>query len=178
MPGFFSNVLSCFNPARALLAAAGMGLLLAAAGCDQQRVSRMEVGVSTEADVKREFGEPPRTVERADGSKVLEYPRQPEGSTNLKITIGADGRLVSIRQQLSPENFAEVQPGMPQQAVRDLLGQPATKRRYDLKPDEEHWDWRFVEGQKRRVFTVTFDRDANVLRTETTDDQRDMQTGG
>ncbi len=149
------------------------------AGCDQQRVSKLEPGVATEADLKREFGEPTRIIEKADGTKVYEYARQPEGVTNYRALIGADGRLTALTQQLTPENFAQVQPGMSQAAVRNLLGKPAKTERFDLKPDETHWHWRFEErGGQRRVFSVTFDRGGEVQASAIGDDPRDTQIGG
>ena len=45
-------------------------LLWAAAllsACDTERAARLEEGVSTEADVRAQFGEPVQITERADG---------------------------------------------------------------------------------------------------------------
>ncbi len=147
-----------------------MSLLLTLAallttGCDERRAAKLEEGVSTEADVRAQFGEPPQVVEKADGSKVLHYPRQPEGWTNYQAVIGADGKLASLRQLLTPANFAQVQPGMTQEQVRTLLGRHAGTQRYAMKPDEEVWFWRFVDGQEKKVFEVTFDRERKVLST-------------
>ena len=154
-------------------------LALAAAGCDQQRAANVQEGQSTEADVRRQFGEPTQITEKADGSKLLEYPRQPEGTTNYLAVIGTDGKLSALTQQLTPENFAQVQNGMAQPAVRRLLGKPAKTQRFDLKPDEEHWSWRFEEkGGHRRIFTVTFDAESKVKATATGEDPRDTQPGG
>ncbi|MCG2592914.1 outer membrane protein assembly factor BamE [Ramlibacter sp. XY19] len=151
-------------------------LLLAAAlvagGCDEQRASKLEEGVSTEYDVRHQFGEPAQVVERPDGSKVFSYPRQPEGTTNYEIAIGPDGKMSSLRQLLTPANFAKVQPGMYQGDVRRLLGRQAKSVFYATKPDEEVWQWRFVQGQTPKVFEVTFDRDRKVLATATVDDER------
>src|SRR5688500_18928069 len=102
----------------AMLALLG-GLL---AGCDSQRIAKLEEGVATEADVRREFGEPERVREEGDGSRTLEYPRQPAGRQNYLITIGPDGRMSALRQVLSARYFAMVVPGMTRQQVRDLLG--------------------------------------------------------
>ena len=133
-----------------------LAILLAAAAalaaCDQQRIEKLEEGVATEADVRRQFGEPVQITEKADGSKVLEYPRQPEGSTNYLITIGADGKMSSLRQLLTPINFAKVQPGMDQAEVRRTLGKPARTQRFAMKPDEDVWEWRFLDGQQKKVF--------------------------
>lgn len=150
-------------------------------GCDQRRIDKLEEGVATETDVRQQFGEPTMVTEKADGSKWLEYPRQPEGSTNYLIVIGSDGKMVSLRQLLTPENFAKVQPGMGQIEVRRLLGKPAKEQRFAMKPDEEVWDWRFIDrrvGEVRKVFSVTFDREHRVLTTATTEDSRDTHTGG
>ncbi|WP_395701413.1 outer membrane protein assembly factor BamE [Aquabacterium sp.] len=148
------------------------------AACDQQRIEKLQPGVSGEAEVRQQFGEPVMVVEKADGSKVLEYPRQPEGSTNYFITLGPDGKLQSIRQALTPESFAQVQPGMPQGEVRKLLGRPAKAQRFAMKPDEEVWDWRFLDGQQKKQFSVTFDREHKVLSTATADDPRETMQGG
>lgn len=147
------------------------------AACDEQRSARLEEGLSTEADVRKQFGEPVVVVEHADGSKLLDYPRQPEGTTNYQIEIGADGKLSSLRQLLSPANFAKVQPGMSQDAVRRLLGRPAKQWQFPTKPGESVWDWRFEEAQTRKVFSVTFGPDLAVLSTATADDTRGSDPG-
>ncbi|MBQ0933931.1 outer membrane protein assembly factor BamE domain-containing protein [Ideonella paludis] len=162
------------HTALALLTALALAGLSA---CDQERVAKLEEGVASESDVRQQFGEPTRTVERADGSKVLEYPRQPEGTTNYVIEIGPDGKMSSLRQLLQPANFAKVQPGMSDLEVRQLLGQPAKTHRFDLKPDETIWDWRFQDGQERKVFSVTFGKDKTVIATATQDDPRERDAG-
>lgn len=151
---------------------AGLSLL---AACDPERISKLEEGLATEADVRQQFGEPTLVVERADGSRLLEYPRQPEGSSNYAIVIGPDGKMSSLRQLLHPDNFAKVQPGMPQAEVRQLLGRPAKTWQFPTKPDETLWDWRFLDGQQRKVFSVTFDRDLRVVTSSTSDDPRELQ---
>lgn len=151
------------------------GWLLALAGCD--RASRLEEGVSTEVEVRKEFGEPVTVTVSPDGTRTLDYPRQPEGWTNYVIQIGPDGKMSSLRQLLHPGNFARVQPGMGREQVRQLLGRTARTTRYALK-DEEVWEWRFKEGgNTSRVFSVVFDREGRVLRTATEDDPREVLPG-
>lgn len=135
----------------ALLSFAALATL---AGCDAQRISELQPGVSTEADVRDRFGIPENTWNEADGGRTLEYNRQPAGSENFMITLTADGKLVTVRQVLNPGNFARVQPGMGMDEVRRLLGKPAKSTRFDLS-GETHVDWRFQEGPNtRKVFTV------------------------
>ena len=156
-------------------------LLLSAAllvACDAKRIEKLEEGVATEADVRQQFGDPVTVTEKADGSKIMEYPRQPEGSTNYLITIGADGKMSALRQLLSPANFAKVQPGLAKDEVRRMLGKPAKTQRFALKPDEEIWDWRFIEAGVPKVFSVTFGGDARVMSTAVGNDPRETHTGG
>ena len=112
------------------------------AGCDAQRIEKLEEGVATEADVRAQFGEPAAVLAEADGSRTFEYPRQPEGWTNYRIQIGADGTMSSLRQLLNPDNFARVKPGLTREQVRELLGRPAKTWNFPTKPDETIWDWR------------------------------------
>lgn len=155
-----------------LLALAALG------GCDPARVARLEEGVSTEAQVRQEFGEPLTVVERSDGSKVLEYPRQPEGWTNYRITIGPDGKMSSLRQLLHADNFAGVQAGQTEQQVRDRLGRPAKRESWPLKGETELW-WRFrPDANSSKLFSVHFDTEGRVLRTSIGDDPREQAQAG
>ena len=156
-----------------LAAAAIAAAVFALVGCDQQRIAKLEEGVASEADVRREFGEPVAVFNEPDGGRTFEYPRQPEGQTNYFITIGADGKMSALRQVLKPAEFAKISPGLDKADVRKLLGRPAKTQRFDLKPDEEHWEWRWLEAQQAKLFSVTFDRDGKVTTSASSDDLRD-----
>jgi hypothetical protein len=148
---------------RTFLAFAAGILLLA--GCDRQRIEGLEEGVSTEADVRARFGNPENVWEGPNGERIFEYNRQPSGQRNYMISIGPDGRMTALRQVLHAANFAKVQPGMPMEDVRKLLGKPAKQTPYPLKR-ETAWDWRYVEPPNTpMVFTVWFDPDMRVART-------------
>jgi outer membrane protein assembly factor BamE (lipoprotein component of BamABCDE complex) len=153
-------------------------LTLGLLACDQQKIAKLEEGLSTEADVRQQFGEPATVVRHADGSMMLEYPRQPEGQTNYFIGIGPDGKMSSLRQVLTPANFAKVQPGMDKTQVRNLLGRPAKTMPYALK-QEEVWDWRFLHEQQNKQFSVSFSMaSGKVVSTATQDDPRETTGGG
>ncbi len=152
----------------AVVCAATLGL----AACD--RTSQLEEGVSTEMQVRQEFGDPTTVTVQPDGTRVFDYPRQPEGFTNYVIIIAADGKVSSIRQLLTPDNFAKVTPGLTQQEVRNILGREAKRQRYDLKK-EEVWSWRFKQdGLNARMFNVTFSG-GQVTSTEVGEDPRESQ---
>lgn len=155
----------------ALGACAAAVALFGFIGCDQRRIDRLEPGVSTEADVRREFGAPAAVFDEPGGARTLDYPRQPEGLVNYLVTIGADGRMAALRQVLQPANFARVAPGMDREEVRRLLGKPAKTQRYALKRREE-WTWRWADGPTAKEFGVVFDDGGRVVSSAVAADTR------
>lgn len=150
-----------------LLGAAVWGL----AACDQHKIAKLEEGVATEADVRREFGNPAAVFDEPGGARTLEYPRQPEGQTNYFITIGGDGKMSSLRQVLKDDSFVRIKPGLDKAEVRRLLGRPAKSQTFAGK-GEEVWDWRYLAGQQPRIFSVTFDINGRVLSAASADEAR------
>lgn len=148
-----------------------------ACACDSRKIEKLEEGVSTEADVRTQFGAPDAVYDEAEGARTFEYARQPEGQKNYMITIGADGRMTALRQVLRPDVFLRIEPGMDKQNVRRLIGRPATNRIYELK-NEEVWEWRFLDGAQSKRFGVTFDAGGHVVGTAITADDAQMQIGG
>ncbi len=146
-----------------VVAAGLLGLLLSA--CDPQRIESLEEGVATEADVRAKFGEPEKIWDAPGGGRTFEYSRQPAGHRNYMITIGPDGKMSALRQVLTPENFAKVQPGMMMEDVRKMLGKPMKVTPYELKR-EIAYDWRYLNAPNTSmVFTVVFNPDYRVLRS-------------
>ena len=145
------------------LVAIGIAVVLTA--CDSRRIEKLEEGVATEADVRKEFGEPEKIWDAADGGRTFEYSRQPQGHVNYMITIGADGKMSALRQVLTQRNFDKVTPGMMMEDVRKILGKPMKITPYELKR-EVAYDWRYMEPPATSmVLTVTFNTDYRVLRT-------------
>jgi SmpA / OmlA family len=140
--------------------------LLGLGGCDPQAIKELEEGVSTEADVRARFGEPERVWDGVSGERIFEYNRQPAGHRNYMISIGADGKMSALRQVLTPENFAKVQPGMMMEDVRKMLGKPMRVVPYELKK-ETYYNWRYLDAPNTSmVFSAVFNGDMRVVRTE------------
>ena len=153
-------------------------LALLLASCDPQRISELEEGVSTEADVRARFGQPENVWDEPGGARTFEYNRNPAGHQNYMITIGPDGRMTALRQVLNPTTFARVQPGMSMEEVRRMLGKPAKRTPYPLK-QEEAWDWRYMQPPNTSMmFTVWFDPSYKVLRTSTGPDTEAPENQG
>jgi outer membrane protein assembly factor BamE (lipoprotein component of BamABCDE complex) len=137
-------------------------------GCDREGrplqefgLDKLSRGVSNEGDVRTVMGQPDTVWEEDDGSRVLEYPRGPEGYRTWMFMIDSHGKLSDWRQALSPENFATIRPGMSKDEVRRRLGKPRSVAEFPLK-NEEVWDWRYLDPtQKPQLFNVHFDRGTN-----------------
>lgn len=149
------------------------------AGCDQQGnfveqagLEKLAKGISSESDVRIAMGQPETVWEEENGARTLEYPKGPMGHRTWMFAIGQDGKLQDYRQVLNEQNFANIKPGMSQDAVRRLLGKPRTSVRFQLK-NEEVWDWRYLKSHaESRFFNVHFDIDRHqVIRTSSSDDQ-------
>ena len=153
------------------MATALLAVVIGLAGCDNQRIAELEEGVATEADVRTKFGQPENIWDAPDGGRVFEYNRQPQGQKNYMITIGRDGKMSALRQVLTPENFAKVQPGMMMEDLRKLLGKPAKVTPYSLKRETE-WEWRWVQPPNSpMVFTATLNDDQRVARSGSSPDR-------
>uniref|UniRef100_UPI00351CF0F6 outer membrane protein assembly factor BamE n=1 Tax=Rhodoferax sp. TaxID=50421 RepID=UPI00351CF0F6 len=142
-------------------------LMIGLSACDVQRIAELEEGVATEGDVRMKFGEPEKIWEGANGARIFEYNRQPEGAKNYMITIGTDGKMSALRQVLTPENFAKIQPGMAMEEVRRMLGKPMKITPFELQKTW-HYDWRYIDGPNesdKKIFTVIFNSDLRVVST-------------
>jgi hypothetical protein len=163
-----SDVFNFLYKSSALALLTSLALLLSA--CDNQRIAQLEEGVATEGDVKMKFGEPEKVWEGENGEKgarIFEYNRQPEGTQNYMITIGADGKMSALRQVLTPQNFAKITPGMMMEDVRKMLGKPMKTTPYPLAK-EYHYQWRYLDGvnvSDTKIFTVVFNSDLRVTST-------------
>ena len=158
--------------------AAALAATLALVGCDQQRISELEEGLSTEAEVRDRFGVPDYIWDEGGGARTLEYNRQPAGQRNYMITIGPDGKMSALRQVLTPQNFALITPGMDLGEVRRRLGRPAKVTPYALS-GETHHDWRFLEPpSERKMFTVVSTDGRTVARTQVGPDMDAPEHGG
>ena len=153
------------------MATALLAAVIGLAGCDNQRIAELEEGVATEADVRTKFGQPENIWDAPDGGRIFEYNRQPQGQKNYMITIGRDGKMSALRQVLTPENFARVQPGMMMEDLRKLLGKPAKVTPYALKRETE-WEWRWVQPPSSpMVFTATLNDDQRIVRSGSSPDR-------
>lgn len=150
------------------LAALASVVIVAAllAGCaTPDRDARLQPGVSSEANVLAIYGQPGRVWPEADGGRTLEYSTQPLGQHCYMVRIGANGRLVSVEDGLSPASRARIEPGMTPEQVNRILGRERT-RVFFRNSGEDVWDWTIEPDQSGygMRFNVHF-KDGVVVRT-------------
>lgn len=152
------------RPCRALLC--GLALL-AGAACDLVNLPQIEVGRTTQAEVRARLGAPDFIHRDADGGETWEYTRQPMGTRCYMIGF-AGGPLVSrFEQVLNDANFAAVRPGMSRDDIRRRFGAPASRQTF-VNLGEEVWEWR-IDGMpptEETYFGVHFGLDGGgVVKT-------------
>lgn len=142
-----------------------VAMLTSLTACDNQKIAELAPGEATETDVRNKFGTPDDIWEEDNGAKVLEYSRQPEGHRNYQIAIDSKGKLIAVKQVLTPENVARVKPGMSELEVRRLIGKPGQMTPYKLS-NTVSWNYRFLESPTQSaLFNVTFDATSGLVTT-------------
>jgi outer membrane protein assembly factor BamE (lipoprotein component of BamABCDE complex) len=133
---------------------------------DNLLLKNLTPGVTTEAQIRDQMGEPETERTFTDGSKRLEYPRGPAGTNTYMVDLDSNGRFVAVTQVLTAENIAKVRPGMSQDEVRRLLGKPTTIAEYPLKK-ERVWSWHWLEDGVNRdaMFNAHFGPSGLVVTT-------------
>ena len=138
-------------------------LLALLAGACAHDGAGLRVGASTEADVRSAMGAPALELNDADGSRALVYPRGPLGRQTYMAELGADGRLVGVRQALDDGVFNGIRPGMTREEVLRLIGPPGDTMSF---PRLGHvaWDYRYTDTWGYlAIFSVTFDAQGRVV---------------
>lgn len=153
--------------------ASGLALIgaLGLPGCGVLGANPMDAALQTEAEVRARLGPPGRVWAPLPaippGSKTLEYSRQPSGHTAYMVDIGADGKVLAVRQVLNRESFARVVVGMAPDDVVRLLGRPMQITPYSLS-GLTYYEWRYLDGPTREnsaIFFAIFDKSMRATAT-------------
>ncbi|MBS4017235.1 MAG: outer membrane protein assembly factor BamE [Dechloromonas sp.] len=126
--------------------------------CDMVNLPAIKPGITTQAEVRSRMGEPGFIHRNDDGTVTWEYSRQPAGVHCYMIRFDRQEIVTALDQVLTPATYARVTPGLTQDEVRRLLGQPASRQTFD-NLGESVWEWR-IEGDFRTeetFFSVHFD---------------------
>ncbi|HET9823636.1 MAG TPA: hypothetical protein VFQ16_17605 [Burkholderiaceae bacterium] len=137
------------TPASSALSA-GVAALLA--GCAGYGAEGLAPGTAEQVVLER-MGTPTDRVQRADGSRRLEYARGPMGRHTYRIEVDRTGRVTAWSQLLSEEAFGAVTPGAHRADVLERLGR-ASERRTGWRGVGEVWSYRYDSRPFCRWFQV------------------------
>jgi hypothetical protein len=126
-------------------------LALLLAGCATYGPGRLAPG-QTEADARRELGEPTLRAPLPNGGTRLDYARGPFGKHTWRVELDAAGKVMSVGQLLTVHNFETLRPGWSKGQVLDVLG-PASETRVGWRGVGEVWSYRY-ESEVCRWFQV------------------------
>ncbi|MES2509035.1 MAG: hypothetical protein V4625_03855 [Pseudomonadota bacterium] len=117
---------------------------------------------ATRAEAIARYGNPSRIVPLASGTR-LQYSGQPAAQTVVMVDLDAAGRVVDVREVMSPEGFERVVVGKStREDVERELGRPAlVDRVHAWNGDILNYRWR--DGGFDMFFYVYLDA-ANVVR--------------
>jgi len=142
-------------------------IALLIAGCASHDGRGLKPGVSSLDDVIQLMGEPAMRWQEPDGSQRLAYPRGPAGFNTFMVTIGPDGRMISLNGVLNMKTFALIREGMTQEQVLRILGPSvAAWTIYFERRDELVWEWRYCDAWNEPArFDVLFDNTSKKVRS-------------
>jgi hypothetical protein len=116
---------------------------------------------STLEDVRAAMGNPTDVRRAPNGDQLWEFARGPRGTETYLIRADREGRVISVTQLLTQEQFAKIVPNQTTKAeVRELLGRPSEE--LSLYSGLT-WTWRVYVGPQDGHFVVRFRPDDVVL---------------
>ena len=135
-------------------------VMLLMAGC---ALTPVLPGMSRE-QVVASYGTPTRVVPLSSGTR-LQYSRQPAGQSVVVVDLGADGKVMAVREVMKLQEFLKIEPGTwTREDVEREFGPPA---RVDgvasWRGDIMNYRWR--DGLQDMYFWVYLDASNRVQRT-------------
>ena len=116
---------------------------------------------STLAEARAKIGNPTDVRFDGNGDELWEYAGGPRGTETYLIRAGQDGRVKSVTQLLTEEQFYRIQAGkMTKVDARHLLGRPSDE---SFLYNGTSWSWRGQISGQRVQFVVHFDSNGAVL---------------
>ena len=130
---------------RALLACCAALL----AGCATQGAAPGMVS----SEVSARMGKPSAEGRLPNGDAYWDYSRQPYAID--RVVFGADQRVREVRNLLTPQNFANLRPGLTPDEVAATVGPTSTRNRFANGTTE--WTYRYHDLGVAKLLQVVFD---------------------
>ncbi len=167
-------IASCRNllrsPSRAGRTLAVLATTIIVTGCASP--TQLPAG-ATRSEVIATLGTPQARHALPEGSERLEYSGDGLQQEAWMVDLGADGRVMSVRQVHTMEEFNRIKPGVDtRETVRRALGAPWETVRYRLS-GLTAWSYPHMESNAwYSLMTILFDDSGVVQRVENGPDPR------
>lgn len=141
-----------------------LGMLVAAAtaalaGCASIDGSSLVPNKSTAAEVEALMGAPAERLERANGERVLYYPRTRQV---YAVVLGKDGLVRAVEERITKSNIAKLVAGQTAtKDVRELFGSPERAVRME-RQQRDVWEYTYRYYDEYRVLWVQYSADGLV----------------
>jgi hypothetical protein len=133
------------------------------AGCASYDGRGLVPGTSSEADVERTMGVPAEKIASADGGSTWFYPHGPMGRDTFAVRIAADGKMLSVEQVLTENNFPKLVAGTSTSRDARLVLGPPSRVFQSPRQQREIWEYPYYNTvQVPFILNVQFSGDGVV----------------
>ena len=157
-------VLQHMNRAGAAMSATTSAIVLAATlalgACAVDRVPQLAAPGMAASEVAARIGKPIAQGQLAGGESYWDYSVQPMGYYNYRVTFGADERVRDVRNLLTQQNIARLEPGMTRAQVAEIVGPSLHPDRY--ANGTTSWSYRYDDVGVIKLLHVIFDPNDRV----------------
>ena len=144
--------------------------VLALSGCAVDRLLQIATPGMAASEVQARIGKPIAQGSLPDGETYWDYSVQPMGYYNYRVTFGADERVRDVRNLLTKENIARLEPGMTRAQVAEIVGVSLEPARY--ANGTTSWSYRYDDVGVIKLLHVMFDPNERVQSTASEWDPR------
>ena len=139
-------------------------------GCAVDRLPQIAAPGMPATQLEARLGKPIAQGALPDGKTYWDYSVQPMGYYNYRVTFGADERVRDVRNLLTSQNIARLEPGMSRAQVAEIVGVSLEPARY--ANGTTSWSYRYDDVGVIKLLHVIFDPSDRVQSTASEWDPR------
>jgi hypothetical protein len=130
-------------------------------GCAVDRLPQIVSPGMPAGEVTARLGKPVAEGRLAGDERYSDYSLQPLGYANYRVTFGPDERVRDVRNLLTRDNIAKLQPGMTPDEVGGIVG-VSRERDGVYANGTRSWTYRYNDEGVIKLLHVIFDRSERV----------------
>jgi outer membrane protein assembly factor BamE (lipoprotein component of BamABCDE complex) len=127
---------------------------IALGGCAVDRLPALATPGTPASEVAARIGKPIAQGVLPGGESYWDYSVQPMGYYNYRVTFDADERVRDVRNLLTAQNIARLEPGMTRAQVAEIVGTSLEPGRY--ANGTTSWSYRYDDAGVIKLLHVIF----------------------